>query len=372
MGANERAYWEEYRTRALHAIEPVLGRLGFMLDERQVHLGGERFLMTGKRDVGGGGQKLVLTGTRITDGARVVIKASNEPQGIAEVERERRCREVLHAIDFAVRAFKTPHELYYGTHGDYVISVTEYIEQERGFIEYPLEEQFFLALRALETQEGVHATTSSHTNIIKTVFGMVEAADYLRNFETFTERVHTTLPERVELVMLFKKAGTFLSTHRTTIERYSGFLTHADFVPNNLRVKGHDIFLLDYASIHFGNKYESWARFLNFMVHHNPALERLLVTYVQKNRSEEEYVSLRLMRVYKLGFLLAFYAESLKKTSGDLQELIERRITLWSAVMQAVLEDKPTPHEVVESYLSELERLRSDDEKARQKELLGR
>ena len=39
------------------------------------------------------------------------------------------------------------------------------------------------------------------------------------------------------------------------------------------------------------------------MVHHNPDLEKILSEYVRANRGEEEYLSLRLMRVYKLGFL---------------------------------------------------------------------
>ena len=83
-----------------------------------------------------------------------------------------------------------------------------------------------------------------------------------------------------------------MEEHRTVIERYSGFLTHNDFVPHNLRVSGKEVYLLDYSSMLFGNKYESWARFLNFMIHHNRPLELALANYVRTNRGEEEYLEL--------------------------------------------------------------------------------
>ncbi len=372
MSANDQAAWEAYRDQVLEKIKPILTTLGFSLDERQVHTGGERYLTNTARDVGGGGLKLVLTGRRISDGTRVIIKASNNPQGIKEIERERECREVLHRIKFAVRAFRTPEELLHTRHGEFVFSITSYIEQERAFIEHTLDEQFFLALRAFETQEGVHATTNEHAQIIKKTFGMETAEDYLRAFDTYQEKVFTHLPERPEFKDLFKKARDFLHANKTTIARYCGFLTHADFVPNNLRVANRDIFLLDYASIHFGNKYEGWARFLNFMIHHNAALERTLAEYVRTNRGEEEYLVLRLMRIYKIGFLLAFYAQALSKTSGNLRTLTEERLILWREAMNAVLQDMPVPESVVSAYVTKIDMLRTEDEKARQQEILGR
>jgi len=371
MPSSEREAWETYREEELRRITPIIANLGYTLDAAQVHLGGERFLMAGARDVGGGGLKLVLTGRETATNKRVIIKASNDPEGIAEIERERECREVLHSLKFASRVFRTPEELLYTRQGEYVISVTAYIEQEQAFIEHDLDEQFFLALRALETQESVHATTYSHAQVIKKTFGMVGAQDYLDAFDSFEERATRGDPDDTSLAETFGRGHAFLHAHKTVIERYCGFLTHADFVPNNLRVAGRDLFLLDYASIHFGNKYESWARFLNFMIHHNPELERTLAEYVRNNRTEEEYLSLRLMRIYKIGYLLAFHAEALGKTSGNLHELTRHRINLWTHAMDAVLKDKPVPKEIIDSYMGGLERLRSDDEKARQKEILG-
>lgn len=368
--SNNQSSWEHYRETELRKVEPVLAQAGFSLDKEQVHTKGERFL-TKTRDVGGGGLKLVLLGRRVLDALRVVIKASSDPQGIKEMERERRARTKVNQIPFALHSFKTPEELYYARHGDLVVSITKYIEQERSFFEHSLEEQFFLALRSLETQEGVHATTLAHAADIQKTFGMMRAADYLAKFAQFKKEALTALPERTMLANLFTVAERLLVSSQTLLERYGGFLTHADFVPNNLRVADHDIYLLDYSSIHFGNKYESWARFLNFMVDHHPDLERLLAGYVRTNRGEEEYRSLRLMRIYKIGFLLAYYAQALGKTEGNLRILTEWRLTLWSEVMQAMIDDRPISPEIVAAYVRDQDTLRSADEKARQKELLG-
>jgi hypothetical protein len=370
MRANGPETWERYRETELRRAEPLLRQAGFILDETQVHIKGERYL-TKERDVGGGGLKLVLTGRRTSDSVRVIIKVSSDPQGIKEIERERACRTKVHTINFALRTFKTPEELYYGRHGDLVISITAYVEQERSFFEHALDEQFFLALRALETQEGVHATTHSHAAIIEDTFGSIGAAYYLSQFGSFVNDISRALPDRTELIGLLEDAQSMLDENRTIIERYSGFLTHADFVPNNLRVANNDIFLLDFSSVHFGNKYESWARFVNFMVHHNPKLEHALSEYVRANRGAEEHFVLRLMRIYKIGFLLAYYAKALEKTSGNLRILTEHRLRLWSEAMQAILHDRPISHEIVASYVEELHKLRSEDERARQKELLG-
>jgi hypothetical protein len=370
MISNGAQEWAKYRDAEMQQVEPVVKQAGFVLDTQQVHTAGERYL-TKTRDVGGGGLKLVLTGTRITDGKRVIIKASSDPQGIAEIERERTSRTKVNSLDFALRAFKTPEELYYAKRGDLVISVTEYIEQDRAFFEHSLSEQFFLSLRALENQEGAHATTEGHTETIADAFGITSAEDYLSQFATFKKEAVTALPNHAVLHDLFTSAENLLRESATLVARYCGFLTHADFVPNNLRVANRDIYLLDYSSIHFGNKYEGWARFLNFMIHHHPALEKSLVDYVRNNRGREEYLSLRLMRIYKIGFLLSYYAQALQKTEGNLRTLTEWRLKLWSEAMQALLEDRPVSRDIIDSYVADLHALRSEDERARQKELLG-
>jgi len=374
MGASdEKKAWEEYRERELHGARPRLEEFGYTLDANQVHTGGERYLMAGARDVGGGGRKLVLTGRRrVRDQSRVIIKVSSDRAGIREIERERASRVLLHTLNFAQYAFASPAELLYVKKDGYRIFITSYIEEERTFIEHELEEQFFLALHAFETQEGVHATTSAHAQTIKETFGIVGAEEYLSLFATFRKNTLSCDPDNERLAEVFGRASIFLNENHTIIERYSGFLTHSDFSPQNLRIQNRTLFLLDYASIYFGNKYEGWARFINFMIQHNPALERMLTEYVRQNRSAEEYLSLRLMRVYKIGFLLQFWTAALAKSEGDLHELVRLRVSFWTEALDAVLHDRPVSEDILRSYLKRQAELRSEEEKARQKEILAR
>ena len=58
--------WSEYRDIELAKARPLLARHGFILDEQQVHIGGERSVISGR--------KLVLLGKRAADNRRVVIK----------------------------------------------------------------------------------------------------------------------------------------------------------------------------------------------------------------------------------------------------------------------------------------------------------
>lgn len=375
MGANKDAAkraWDEYRERELAGVAPYLEQRGITIDTEQPHLGGERYLMAGARDVGGGGLKLVLMGKRLQDNTRIVIKVSSDKAGIKEIERERNCRKVLHALNFATYAFFSPEEILFEMLGSCRVYITKYIEQTASFVDHNIDGQFFLALRALEAQEGVHATTHTHRNTILDVFGMENAEQYLRSFETFRGNALAATVGNAELAATLDRAREFLHANKTVIERYCGFLTHSDFVPNNVRIHGRDLYLLDYASLHFGNKYESWARFINFMADHNPPLERALVEYVQKNRGEEEYLSLRLMRVYKLAFLLQFWSNAVVHATGDLAKLAELRVWFWTQVLIAVLDDIPVSTANVERYLQGMHRLRSGEEKARQQELLGR
>ena len=363
--------WEQYRDAELAAITPILSNLGYILDAKQVHIGGERYLMAGARDVGGGGKKIVLIGARESDQKRVIIKVSSDPAGIAEIERERNTRTTLHRLEFALRTFYSPEELHFATHGPCRIYITAYIEEARSFLEHSLDEQFFLSLRALETQEGVHATTEGHVAAIRKTFGMTDADTYVASYRKFAEDARAANPDDAVMAAELARGEAFLQTHRIVIAHYCGFLTHADFVPNNMRISGNEIFLLDYASIHFGNKYESWARFINFMIHHNTHLEELLVRYVRENRGKEEFLSLRLMRVFKLAFLLRYHTQALYQSTGDLHTLIQQRIIFWTAALTAVLDDKPVPKEVIDTYVEHMKTLRSEEEKARQRQMLG-
>lgn len=361
--------WEDYRGHELRVVVPMLEKLGFEIESEQPHIGGERFLMAGGRDVGGGGYKLVLVGTRVEDQKRVVIKVSSDREGIREIRTERRARETLRTLKFAYQTLRAPEEILYLAIGAYTVFITAYIEQERTFTSRPVAEQFSLALQAFKAQESVHATTYSHTKVIRNIFGIWGVNEYLNSFELFLTTALQSDSHNHALAQSLAKARKFLIEHRDTIEQYCGFLTHADFVPHNVRVHEDNVYLLDSASLHFGNKYESWARFLNFMLLYNRPLEKAFLQYVHDNRTPEEELSLRLMRVYKLGKLIEYHAGALSKTSGDLNELSKKRVEFWREALESLLDNRPLSQDVIEHYQRGRDSLRSEEEKKRQEAL---
>jgi hypothetical protein len=104
------------------------------------------------------------------------------------------------------------------------------------------------------------------------------------------------------------------------------------------------------------------------MVIHNPELAELLVTYVREKRGAEDALMLRVMRCYKAGVLLRYYAETAEKASGDIKELTLARFAFWEEVLTHLLNDEPIPGEMVATYKAKRDSLRSDDEKKRQRE----
>lgn len=343
-------------TPDLSSIQRLLEPLGYVLAPEQPYISGERFLMSP--------HKLVLAGTT-KEGEKVIIKASNTSSGVAEIESEKRARELLVTLAFANDTLLIAPLVYTGVAGGYTFFITKFIEQDAPFVARPLEEQFFIALRALEVQEAFHATTHEHVRQVKGVFEVASVDDYLHAFSRFVAAAQT---HGSALVTLLKEGETFLQQNRAVIERYMNYLTHTDFVPHNMRLEGRKIYLLDHTAMRFANKYEGWARFINYMVLHSPALAPLLGEYVRKNRGEDEYMALRTMRVYKIGLLLNYYVQSLPKTEGDLHALIETRIEVWSQILKSVLEDTPLPSTVVEEYKRKRLELLSPEERARQKE----
>ena len=347
--SDEQQKWEVYVQSETARVQPVLGHLGFTLDNEQQQTLGERYLT---RPLGGA-RKLVLFG-RSADGMRVVIKTSNESAGVAELEHEQTCREVLNTIQFAHGVFASPKEILFDRKNG--IAITEYIEQEKSFLERPIEEQFAIALNALKAQEGAHATTAGHSKIVERTFGEMCASDYYKTAQRYVEEIRNG----------FDKALTLLNGNHGTLDRYGGFLTHWDFTPQNFRIRDGQLYLLDHASLRFGNKYEGWARFINFMVLYNPLLAEALIAYVRNNRTDEESLSLKLMRVYRLLEIIHYYTTWLPRTDGNLNLLAQTRITFWSKVLELVINDRPIPAETIEDYQRERDALRSDEEKKRQ------
>jgi hypothetical protein len=332
---------------------PVLSHMGYALDDKQPHIAGERAL-TGPI---GGGHKLLLLG-KGAGGARVAIKMSRDPKGIAEIRHERVCRDLLERIRFASEVFHSPKEMAFMKRGGYAVLVTEFIEQDRAFLERPIEEQFALALSAFKAQEGAHAATYEHARAIKGTFGEMRSRDYLGKLREYARETPG-----------LDAALSFVEGSSAALEQYCGFLTHWDFMPQNIRVRGGCIYLLDHSSLRFGNKYEGWARFINFMELYNPPLARALVRYVKDNRAPEESLALKAMRAYRLAELIRYYDGWLGRAEGNLRELAQARIDFWKSVLSAALDDREPSPELVEGYKKTRDALRSEEEKERQKGL---
>ena len=342
--------WASSTMLDVEVLKKLLLPLGYTLEQEQPHISGERFLMT--KD------KLVLTGTQ-QNSKKVIIKAAKQRAGREEIMRERKIHDALSKAAFGSGPILLPVEVYFGETHEYLLWITEFIDQDTVFAARPLDEQFFLALKAFEIQEAFQANTFENIKTIKDSVPIYKAQQYLQTFADFNMRVSGSLSQAEEI----------LRRHEHIIEKYCGYLTHTDLAPANIRVHGREIYFIDLSSMLFGNKYEGWARFINWSVVHSPALEPLLLDYVKVNRGEEEYLCLRLMRIYKIGFLIDYYTQTLAKSSGSLRTLNEKRARLWLSILEYVLRDEKIPEEMLESYRSERNRLRSSEEMERQKEI---
>ena len=356
--------WDAYVAREQAYFAPYIQNLHITLDEEQPHIQGERYLIQAVTTTSG--KKLILLGTH--KDMRVVLKVSTDKEGMQEIIHERTCRTVLEKIRFAYDTFFAPPYIHFIQTPRHVIAIQQFIPQEIPFLKRPIEEQFTLALSAFKAQESARATTYGHEKTIRKAFETADSSYYLKNFETFIQNIQTHAPN-TERDQLLKQAKDFLTTHEETIERYRGFLTHTDFVPHNIRIKEKTIFLLDHSSLRFGNKYEGWARFLNFMTLYNPELEQAFLLYIRENRIPEEYLCLRLMRTYRLTELIWFYARTLDHLEGDMHTLNTARVEFWTQVLQSILEDTRLPDTVLNTYIGTRDALRTDDEKKRQQGL---
>lgn len=355
--------WSEYVASEIPRIAALLLPHDITLDTHQPHTQGERFLMQALTTIGG--KKLILLGIEEKTGTKVVIKATNDLVGTQELTHERHCRTLLHTMNFSYETFHSPNEILFIEKGGYTVYVSEFIDQTSSFLDRPLEEQFSYALNALKAQERTRATTASHITQIKHVFGTRTSSDYLTMFKAFIFSYKAKQMDTRTLTVL-EEASAQLQASNTRIEQYGGFLTHTDFVPHNFRIKDGTLYLLDFSSLRFGNKHESWARFLNFMALYNPELETLLIRYVEENRSPEEQASLHLMRLFRLGEIIAYYVNTLEKSGDDLLTLNKTRIEFWTDVLSAELKNTRVDSSVRAAYKEKRDALRSASEKARQ------
>ena len=350
--------WKEFTKKELEKNSGFLAPLGFVLDEFQPHISGERYLMSRN--------KLVLIGRHANSNERVVIKVSTQTEGKKQIEADKTMRDFLASIPFSKKNINFPKELFFGKQENYTFLITSFIEQDKVFVNRPLEEQFFTALGAFETQEGFHATTFEHIKKIKNTFPISGTEKYLKELEKFRGVVDKIQNEKATL--LLKKVKQLLYENRSLIDKYSNYLVHSDFVPHNFRVQNKQLYMLYCAAVEFGNKYEGWARFLNYMMLHNLPLEETLSKYILQNRGEEESLSLKIMRAFKLAYLLNYYANALPNTIANMKELTKIRIDFWTEALCSVLEDRPLSKEVVTRYTEKRNNLRSEEEKLRQRE----
>jgi len=362
-GASQKK-WEEYVLEEMAAVRPILEKHSIELDEEQPHVIGERAVMRAVTTQSG--EKLVLVGHMSPPGIQVIVKTTSDARGRKELEHEKKAKALLTKLRFAYDVFFTPKELIFVTSGGRSVAIYEFIEQEKPFTDRPLEEQFRFALNAFKAQESAHATTAKHTRLIKGVFDTYNAADYCDRFQEFKKTILEFDPSYENLLA---EVQNQLESDRETIDRYGRFLVHTDFVPHNFRIKGDVFYLLDFSSLRFGNKYEGWARFLNFMTLYNPSLEDALTQYVARNRSSGEQESLRLMRFYRLAELAAFYVGTLPRADDALKTLNAARVSFWLLVLETILKGQALPESIRSEYQRLRDSLRSDDEKQRQKGL---
>lgn len=360
QNVDAKSEWEAYVAHEKARIMPFLAQRGIRLDEDQPQTIGERYLT---RPVGGG-RKIVLFG-RTNDRRRVVIKTSDETKGKQELKLEQDVRQMLTRLRFAYEIFSLPEVLWSDVENG--ILVTEYVEQNKPFLERPLEEQFAIALGAFKAQEAAHITTAGHEFSVADYY--IKAGEY-KKIGAYAQDIVGMLSGEKDLSArldpLLNRTIGLIRDNEKTLDRYGGFLTHWDFIPQNFRIRDGKLYLLDLTSMRFGNKYEGWARFINFMTLYNPSLADALVAYVRLNRTREESLDLKIMRAYRLVELLRYYAAWLHKTSGTTRELARARVAFWTEVLEAVLDDREVSSAIIEAYKAKRDVLRTADEKRRQ------
>lgn len=354
--------WQNYLTTELPLISSIINQHGYTLEDNQPHLKGERFLM--QAITTNSGQKLILYG-RDQQSKRVVIKATRDKNGKLELSHERICRSLLHQLNFAYDVFHSPQELAFIKQSDFIIVITEFIEQSSTFLERPVAEQFTYALSAFKAQENSRATTAKHIRKVKATFNFRSRVNYLKLHESFLIYL---MQNKVsdKIIQLITEVQDTLFENQDRIEQYTGFLTHTDFVPHNFRIYDNKLYLLDFSSLQFGNKHESWARFLNFMTLYNRELELLLITYMEKNRAPEERESLQLMRLFRLGEIITYYVKNVNQSDGNLRILNQHRVDFWTDVLAAEIKNERISETIVKHYQTVRDQLRSADEKERQ------
>jgi len=343
--------------KELNKVTPIIESLGFSIDETQLHIAGERAVLSQ--------EKLVLVGKDKHD-KKVVIKCSAYKSGIDELKKEKKIRDSLVNVSYTDDSIALPEEIYYGSKDGYMLFVTEYISQDKVFVQHDIKEQFFMTLRAFERQEAFHATTHEHMREVKKNSTLMSEKEYSKNINKFYKNVSAY--KNSDIQKLTDEGLDFFNTNKDVINTYAGYLIHEDLVPHNFRIKNNQIYMLDYSSLQHGNKYESWARFLNYMIIHNPELEKMLKNHLKKERGSREYLSLQVMRVYKIFQLMNFYMSLLDRVEDNLLKLTKIRLEFWANIIEHIIKDTDLSSGKLKDYKTKRDSLRSREEKERQRE----
>lgn len=336
-------------------------QINLELENDQPNIKGERFLMSGK--------KVVLIGRY--NNMRAVIKYSNDKDGIAEMKSERENKKKFLNLDFIKSKFSFPPELFWYNSGGKAILISEFIEQGASFISMPNSAQFKIIIKLLESLEGVYIITSSHLKQVNKLKDTKNISDYINQYDTWMNTVKSLRGSDKELMNLLQIGKDKLAANYENLRMTSNYLTHTDLVPHNFRYRDGEIYFLDHTSLTFGNKYENWARMINFMSIYNRELESNLVEYIKRNRRGEEYKAFRAIRYYKLLQLIEYNAKSYEKSEGDLKKLCESRIKLFKRIFAATLNDTQLSLEHHTEFIKDLESYRAKDEIERQKSIYG-
>jgi hypothetical protein len=336
-------------------LTELLRRHRLQLTPDQPHVGGERALLSPG--------KLVLMATTESKES-VVVKYSISPAGAKEIAQEAKVRRLFELLPFSTEQFLLPRILLHEARTADEFLVSEFISQPQILQDYPLTEQFFMSLHALENQESFHATTLEHHAYAREYFQTLSVSDYLETLQTMITVIAQQEPNLVSLLDAIKSA---FREHTNVLSTFDGYLVHADFVPHNFRIAHNQLYLLDYVSFRIANKYEAWARYVNFMEVHQPELARLLVSYLERDRNAYELQAFWLIRMYRAIFLLNYYCTVLPKTAGELQELTKLRITLWSKLLEHIFYKTAVSEELIDTYRTKRDSLRTETEKIRQR-----
>ena len=349
--------FKENIQKELKALEPRIEALGFELLSKQPHITGERTYQSQTR--------LVLEAIHTESGKKVIIKTSKDPEYKKELRYEKGVKELLERINYADKVLLSPRDLFYIEQDDYIFYISEYIEQDAVFVSHSLEEQFFMILPMLESMETYFISTyEMHKGVAK----ICPIYDYAR-YHSLTKEYKTTIEKLLpEKKALFNRALSYFKNHQKEIEMFTGYLIHDDLVPHNMRIQGRKIYMLDHATMRFGNKYDTWARFLNYMTIHNPELRDKLYEHIKQERDKEDYKAIQAMRVYKTFMILDYYVDVYASSKGNTQELALVRMHFWSDVLKSIIEETLTPYELIGEYRNKRDTLRSQEEKERQRE----